>query len=182
MKIKTKKCKQCKEPFVVNPIYPLQWICTPICAIAYQKAGKEKAFTKQCRTEKKAFYEKNKKLSEYRHEARVEFQRWIRKRDFGLPCISCGCLTAKQWDGGHYLKAELFSGLIFTETNCHAQCSVCNDFRSGNELEYRDGLIVRYGLNYVVELEAIKNVSRNYKYTKQELIDIKELYKQKLKE
>ncbi len=122
-----------------------------------------------------------KKLSQYEAEARKEFQSFIRLRDKDLPCISCGCLTAKQWDGGHFLKAELFTGLIFNERNCHKQCSRCNDFFSGNELEYRDGLIKRYGLTYVQEIEVLKPISRQYKFTKEELVKIKLKYKERIK-
>ena len=179
--LKLRRCKFCQERF--QPTQPLQYLCFPPknCAWKYQELLKENKFKKECRDQKKAFYDKHKKLSEYKSEAREVFQKWIRVRDFGLPCISCGCIVAKQWDGGHYLKAELFTGLIFHEKNCHAQCSVCNDHKSGNELEYRDGLIVRYGLDYVASLEAIKNDNRQYKFSKQELIDIKETYKNKLK-
>lgn len=117
-----------------------------------------------------------KTLGEHEKEARKVFQKWIRLRDEKLPCISCGCLTAKQWDGGHFLKAELFSGTIFYENNCHKQCSRCNDLYSGNELEYRDGLIARYGLDYVLEIESRKAASRVYRYTKDELKEIKNKY------
>lgn len=188
-KLTIRRCKYCNEHF--QQIQPLQYLCLPPnpCSWKYQevltankKAKEERDYSKQCRAERKAYYDKHKKLSAYESEARTEFQKWIRLRDFGLPCISCGCLNAKQWDGGHFLKAELFTGLIFNEKNCHKQCSVCNDHKSGNELEYRDGLIARYGLPYVDQLEAIKKDNRQYKFTKQELIDIKETYKNKLKQ
>ena len=155
--------------------------CSYQCAIVAVKITSAKSLKEQWQKEKKVLKEKLKTLGQYELEARQVFQKWIRERDKDLPCISCGCITAKQWDGGHYLKAELFSGLIFNENNCHKQCSTCNDYKSGNELEYRDGLIKRFGIELVNNLEATKNQFRNYKYTKQELIEIKNIYKFKLK-
>lgn len=122
-----------------------------------------------------------KKLSDYEAEARKAFQKFIRLRDSGLPCISCGTVTAELWDGGHYKKAELYSGLIFNENNCHKQCRKCNHYLGGNELNYRSGLITRFGENYVLELEKTALNRRLYKYTKEELIDIKKKYNEKIK-
>lgn len=136
---------------------------------------------RQWNKDKKVILEKLKTLSQIEQEARKEFQKYIRLRDRNLPCISCNISIAKQWDAGHYLKAELFSGLIFNEDNCHKQCSTCNNYKSGNELEYRDGLIRRYGLQYVLDLEALKPFNRSKKYTRQELYDIKKIYVEKLK-
>lgn len=181
-KPKPKKCKWSKCGKMFEPQRPLQNVCNYVCATGH-------AQEKQADKEKRAL-DLNvhlmkiglKKLSEYEAEARKEFQLYIRLRDKNQPCISCGTNTPKQWHGGHYLKAELFSGLIFNEDNCHKQCSRCNDLFSGNELEYRDGLIKRYGLKFVKNLEALKQGSRQYKYTKQELIEIKEKYKKLAKE
>ena len=178
---KPKKCKwsKCGKQFI--PQRTLQMVCNYVCATGYSQE-------KQAEKEKRDFDTKIavmkmglKKLSEYEAEARKEFQSYIRLRDKNLPCISCGCLTAKQWDGGHYLKAELFTGLIFNEHNCHKQCSRCNDLFSGNELEYRDGLIKRYGVSFVNDLESLKQQSRFYKFTKNELIEYKLFYKNKIK-
>lgn len=149
------------------------------------RAFNEEVKLKTKKKERKETAEKKKELltlTQLEQLARKVFQKWIRKRDEKLPCISCPATKAAQWDGGHYLKAELFSGLIFHEMNCHKQCSRCNDLYSGNELEYRDGLIKRYGVDYVNELESIKNQNRNYKYTRDQLIEIRKTYQLKLKE
>jgi hypothetical protein len=44
-------------------------------------------------------------------------------------------------------KAEIYSGVIFNPANCHKQCRKCKPL--GNELMYRQGLIQRYGLEYI---------------------------------
>jgi hypothetical protein len=135
---------------------------------------REKAFKDDLR-------QKLKTLGQFEAEAKKAFQKYIRLRDDGLNCISCNGNDKDLWDGGHFFKAELFSGLIFDERNCHKQCRKCNRFLNGNELQYRFGLINRYGLQYVEQLESISNQSRVYKYTKDELIEIKKKYEAKIK-
>jgi len=97
---------------------------------------REKAFKSDLR-------QKLKTLSEYEEEAKKSFQKWVRLRDAEFNCISCNGNDKDLWDGGHYFKAELFSGLIFNEMNCHKQCRKCNRFLNGNELQYRFGLILK---------------------------------------
>ena len=50
--------------------------------------------------------------------------------------------------GGH--SAEL----RYDEENCHKQCSVCNNYRSGNLAQYRTNLIDKIGLSAVERLEG----------------------------
>ena len=121
--------------------------------------------------------EKLKTLGKFESEAKTEFQRYIRKRDAELPCISCGTEQTDLWDGGHFKKAELYSGVIFDEMNCHKQCRKCNRFLGGNELNFREGLIVRYGETYVLEIEQRAAKLRVYKYTKDQLKEIREKYR-----
>lgn len=178
-KLTTKRCKQCRNVFM--PERPLQYLCGPKCAWEYADKRAKEVSRKEWNIKKRAMQEKLKTLSDYEKLARIIFQKWIRKRDEGLPCISCGKTNVVQWHGGHYLKAELFTGLIFDPDNCHSQCSRCNDLYSGNELEYRDGLIKRYGEQFVLNLESKKEAARFYKFTKDELIAIASKYKSMLK-
>ncbi len=176
---KPPKCGECKKPFI--PIRPLQVVCTPTCAISKSRKDEQKKRDKVYREKKKVLRAKLKKIPELKREARAAFQAWIRKRDENLPCISCGKMTAIQWDGGHYLKAEIYSGMIFDERNCNRQDSYCNDYLAGNVIEYRKGLIARYGIEYVEQLESEADEKRVYKWTKEELIEIKKKYREKLR-
>lgn len=174
------KCKHCKVKFEVK--YFLQKYCleNDKCREAATKFAieqKEKNFKKQCSTERKEYKTKNKTYTQKVNEVKLVFQKWIRLvKDKGRPCISCGSLT-EQTDGGHYLKAEVYSGLIFDERNTSSQCRKCNRFLNGNELNYRDGLIKRYGKEYVEQLESEKDEKRNYKWSDEELENIKQKYK-----
>jgi hypothetical protein len=139
------------------------------------KSDKAKAFKSDLRA-------KLKTIGEYKQEARKSFQKWIRLRDIDKPCISCNSTTADTFDGGHFYKAEIYSGLIFNENNCHKQCRKCNRFMNGNELNFRKGLIKRYGIDYVTNLDNICDINRVKKYTKEELIAKKLQYDIKIKE
>lgn len=176
-KIRPRKCKICDEVFTPNK--PLVPVCSPKCAIVYAKKLKENSAKK----DKKVQIEKLKTLSNLESEAKKSFQKFIRFRDKDLACISCNNSQTTDWAGGHFFNANMYSGLIFDERNCHKQCNThCNKYLSGNLLEYRKGLIKRFGTNFVETLESESDIKRNYKYTRQELIDIKSKYDQKCRE
>lgn len=173
--MKTKKCKYCKQEF--EPFRPLQSVCSPGCAILLAKDKEKKKSKKQWNKKKERLRKELMTLPKLKAKARQIFQSWIRERDKNLPCISCGKTTAEQWDGGHYLKAEIYSGLIFDERNVHKQCSYCNNYLAGNPLEYRRGLISRYGEEFVYLLEEEADKNRVKKYSKEELYSIIDKYK-----
>ncbi len=171
MKIKLKQCKQCGEVF--KPFNTLQVVCSAICALEFNsKKEVDKRF--------KVMKSDSRSLIELRNLARVSFQIYIRQRDVDLPCISCDKTYAK-WDAGHYLKAEIYTKLIFNEDNVHKQCSYCNLQLAGNLIEYRKGLVKRIGINRVEDLEDMADSSRSYKFAKDELINLAKEYKLKIK-
>jgi len=122
-----------------------------------------------------------KTLSQHEADAKKSFQRWIRLRDAELNCISCDTVKAKEWHASHYFDCNRFSGLIFDPRNVAKSCDYCNVYLSGNLIEYRQGLIKRHGVEFVEQLESEADSKRVYKYTKQELIDIKKKYDTKIK-
>ena len=68
----------------------------------------------------------------------------------------------------------------FDEKNCNGQCVGCNIFKSGNVVEYRFGLIDKYGEEVVNQLEAMRNDERQIKdHEYKELI---QYYKDKVKQ
>ena len=181
MKPKKRKCKVCSNYFEqYNSL--ISW-CSPKCGFELSQSKLKEKESRDWKQRKKTLKEKTKTLSQYESEAKKSFQHWIRLRDKDLPCISCNQHNTKDWSGGHYFPAGIYSGMIFNEKNCHKQCnSHCNMFLSGNLLEYRKGLIKRYGEDYVNNLESLSDSKRVYKYTKQELIAIKLKYDIKIKE
>ena len=142
------------------------------------KLNKSKEWQKEKRTLKTAL----KTLTQLEAEAKKSFQKFIRLRDKDKPCISCAIQWTDLWDGGHYKKAEIYSGVIFNEMNCHKQCRKCNRFLNGNELNYRQGLITRYGIDYANEIEQLANGTRQLKFTREQLIAKKLQYDIKCRE
>jgi hypothetical protein len=108
------------------------------------------------------------------------FNRYIRLRDAGLPCICCDqpmgeSVPGGAVDAGHYRSRGSAPHLRFDERNVHAQRKQCNRFESGNVLGYRFGLRQRIGIEALEELEA-DQTARNY--TVDDLKAIKAKYTQ----
>ena len=173
-----KKCKICRCKFLPR-FSTLQPTCeSPKCIIEYTRQQEEKKWQKRKRETK----EKLKSLNQYELEAKKSFQKWVRLRDKNLPCISCGTTETMRWDGGHLFKAEIFSGVIFDERNCSKQCIKCNTILNGNEAEYSIRLKERIGTVEFLKLQIKAMETRNTKYTREELIEIKKKYDNLIKE
>jgi Bacteriophage Lambda NinG protein len=96
-----------------------------------------------------------KTLSQLKAELQAVVNAYVRERDRDLPCISCGATAAKQWHAGHFLTTGAHPGLIrFHPWNINRQCSQCNDYLSGNLLNYRKGIIARFGQERLDWLEG----------------------------
>lgn len=176
-KIKPKRCKVCELGFI--PARPLQQVCSASCAF---KFNSKKEIDKRIKEAKESIAESPKGINELEKIAKRVFQMWCRMRDSKLGCISCGILDCKQFDGGHYFKAEIYSKLIFEEINVNKQCSYCNGpFMNGNLIPYRKGMVSKYGEDIVNELENSADKMRVYQYTRHELKEIISIYKLKIK-
>ena len=179
---KQKKCKACRNEFV--PTRPMQKVCCGDCAISLGNLKKAKRERKAVADDKKATREKldaMKSKGRLVAEAQVAFNRYIRLRDAGLPCICCGQPMGEgvhggAVDAGHYRSPGSAPHLRFSESNVHAQRKQCNRYGSGNVVGYRLGLIERIGLVAVEALEA-DNTPR--KYSADDLRAIKATYQAK---
>lgn len=86
-------------------------------------------------------------------KAQIIFNKFIRERDKDKGCISC---VAEVEQAGHYRSQGSYSSLRFNEVNCNGQCVRCNHFKSGNLIDYRIGLVKKYGEEKVIYLESVK--------------------------
>lgn len=168
-----KKCAVCKEQFLV--VRPLMKVCSPACAIEQAKAARAKKEAKEDRAKKL----KLKTRATWMREAQAVFNRYIRARDEGQPCISCGRHHQGQIHAGHYLGTGARPELRFDERNVNSQCQPCNTHLSGNIVLYRINLIAKIGLAAVEELEG---PHPPMKYSIENLKAIKEEYTRKLKD
>ncbi|EPQ0971593.1 recombination protein NinG [Citrobacter farmeri] len=175
-KLPRRKCahKACRQWF--HPLRDGQVVCSFECASAIGKeqtakareAAKQKAAQRQ-RTEEKAGRQRRKAKREsfktkaqWDKEAQSAFNRYIRIRDEGKECVSCGnpligksnYLTGSAIDASHYRSRGAASHLKFNVFNVHSACTRCNRQLSGNAVEYRIRLIDRIGLERVERLES----------------------------
>ena len=105
-------------------------------------------------------------------KAQIVFNAWIRKRDQDKGCISCGSEVNQD---GHYYSQGHHGSLRFNEVNVNGQCVRCNCFLHGNLINYRQGLVRRYGEQKVLLLET--NTNRVKKWSRVELLAIIQMYK-----
>jgi hypothetical protein len=170
--IKDKTCKICKVKF--TPTRPLQSVCSLHCAYTHAKAVRVKTERKETREAKVRLKSK----SDWLKEAQTVFNQFIRLRDKDLPCISCQRFHTGQYHAGHYLTTGAHPELRFDELNVHKQCSACNNYLSGNIVEYRINLINKIGIDAVNYLEGKHEPKR---YTIEDIKTLKAIYKEKVK-
>jgi hypothetical protein len=119
-------------------------------------------------------------LSDYLKLTQQVFNKWINIRDKGLPCISCDKPITGRVNASHFWNANNHYNVRFNEDNVHSSCITCNQFLSGNLLEYRTRLISKIGEQRFNILEAEARKTR--KFTKEELREIMAIYKKKCKD
>ena len=170
---KAKTCEVCERVFVPDRMGQL--VCRPACAMARVRQAK-----KAERASIKARKEAIKTLADLKREAQTAMNRWIvQVRDADKPCISCGRHHQGQWHAGHYLSRGSAPQHALNPMNVWKQCAPCNTYLHGNLIPYRVRLIELIGLEAV---EAMENDNTPHKWTRDELIAIRDTYRQKLKE
>jgi len=127
------------------------------------------------KTAKKQSTKKLKPIPKLLKEAQQVFNKYIRIRDEGLVCISCGSDKANQ--AGHWISVKQSGALRYHEWNVNLQCAGCNLYLHGNQVMYRIGLVNKIGERAVAELEAMYINQRIKKWGRSELEDIINKYK-----
>ena len=110
------------------------------------------------------------------------FNEYIRLRDKGKPCISCG--EPRQLQAGHFYSVRMYDGLRFNEDNCHGECARCNGFDDMHLLRYAGNLINRIGENSFNDLKYMAHIYKvdGYKWCRSELMEMIAEYKKKVKD
>ena len=169
-------CQSCKTKFKPQRIG--QRVCSPECAVAKVRADGLKAREAAYKSRKKALLENDRSF--HVKQAQTAFNKFIRERDIGKPCISCGRHHAGQYHAGHYRTTAAQPALRFNELNCHKQCAPCNNHKSGNITEYRIELVKRVGESIVEWLEI--DHKQPSKWTIPELKAIRKYYQEAVKQ
>ena len=170
------KCKHCRNPFA--PERKGQKACSIECAQGIVQTERENAFNRKTREMKRELREND--AAYWARRAKKSCHDFIRARDGS--CISCGKHLSGKYDAGHYFNSNDYPALRYDERNIHAQCPRCNSrhWKGGNLLEYRMGLVNRYGEAFVQELERLSR-DASKKWTIPELKEVERYYKDKLK-
>lgn len=144
---KERKCNYCKDKF--TPYNSFQKFCfKEECIKEHNKTEREK----KARKVKKEFKENDK--STLLKLAEKVVNTYIRLRDLNKPCCSCGHFGDRQFHAGHYQNVGGHQQLRFYTLNIHKQCSICNNWKSSNNEQYRPFMINKYGLEFVESLES----------------------------
>ena len=171
-----KKCRTrgCNNTF--EQYNTLQTVCYT-CLI---ERGRKQRERDERRVHRKA-KERVKSRSDWMRETQSAFNAYIRARDARDGCISCDkpATWSGQWHASHYRPAGVCTALRFHEWNVHKSCSICNNHKSGNLIEYRARLIEKVGLDAV---EWLESQNKTHKWDVDDLREIRAMYRKKLKE
>lgn len=187
MKSTNRRCSYCKKKVASQDaiIGGLRAFCSyPHLQAFMQSAQGKKVVQKVQREELRNVRERHKGKPEYLKEAQAAFNKYIRVRDQGKPCISCGVTPESYYgggvDAGHYLARGSQKGTQkrFDTRNCHAQCKRCNRYLAGAVADFRVGLEQRYGKEYV---EALEQSEGQGPYSIDYLKRIKDVFTRKAK-
>ena len=190
-KLRRRRCKICREWFMPEKDFE-KW-----CSQAHKEELAIKLYRKQnearqvkLKKEQQA-KEREKKdklkirklavkpLSYFKQQAQTAFNSYIRQRDAGNSCISCGRNTGAKMNAGHYRTVGANPELRFDEDNCHLQCEHCNSYRSGNIEEYTPNLIEKIGQE---RFDRLMGVHELPKWKREDYERIRDEYRLKLKE
>lgn len=168
------RCKNCREKF--TPVkFNMKYCLKQECLKVFVEESKEKMW-KQTKTRMK---NELKTTSDWMKEAQKVFNQYIRERDKGLNCISCGKPPLKK-NCGHYFSQGGHSNVRFDEENCHLQCEHCNTYLSGNLLNYQIGIEKRIGADKLIALHERAHIVK--KWSADELKELIKKYKKKIQD
>ncbi|HDL7488863.1 TPA: recombination protein NinG [Yersinia enterocolitica] len=185
---KHRNCKVCKTRF--KPATQYEWWCNEEHREEYihqlalkarqntiQKA--EQRRREETQAERRSIKIRKlavKPLSYFAKQAQQAFNEYIRTRDAGDACVSCGRFHGGQYHAGHYLTVGANPELRFNEDNCHRQCAPCNSHLSGNIEKYTPNLIAKIGQ---VRFDILMGPHEMTNYRRDDYIRIRDEYREK---
>lgn len=158
---KPNRCAHCRERMPADKarhklhedcIAP--WLAVQKAKEASKQAKEQKARLKVEKAMDKKRKEALKTWADHHADAQKAVNAKVRARDAGEPCISCGKPWQPDFQAGHYRSRGAAKNLALDERNIHGQCIQCNLHKHGNGIDFRLGLIGRYGVAYVEAIES----------------------------
>lgn len=174
--IPKRKCKVCGTTY--TPFGIASW-CSPDCGtdlalrklakLKEQEAAADRALTRQQKLDLKP-------LHYWAKRAEKQFNRFIRLRDAGDPCISCGTYDSPVWHAGHMYTVRARPDIRFNEDNVHLQCPDCNTYNGGLVGEYKKRVVTKIGQ---AAMDALVYVNPAFKKTREHYQAVEAEYKAK---
>lgn len=123
------------------------------------------------------FHQKQQTVSSLKKVVWTNFSKYIKERD-NWTCFTCDkYIKGAQMHGGHYISRR-YNATLFDERNVHAQCSSCNMFKNGEPHIYTQKLLKIHGYEWLEKLIEDSKIPK--KFTKAELLELKEVYAKKI--
>ena len=149
-----------------------------------KKAKEARAAAKVQKAEDRKKRESFKKIPQLIATAQTAFNAFIRARDKDKGCFVCGKpfpanRAGGSFDAGHVRSRGAAGHLRFNELNCHGECKECNASFGAKPHQIKAGAIQRIGLE---AYEALESDNTPKKWTREELKEITQTYRRKLKE
>lgn len=147
------------------------------------ESGKEYLHKTQLKAKKDVTIEKKRELKEkkeqvakksyYEKQLEHEINAIVRLIDNDKGCISCDHgwhkPATRQWHAGHRVSVGSNPTLRYHLLNIHKQCSVCNNYKSGNERAYDSGLLRIYGQDMLDYIRSLPSIYTSLNLSKEDL-------------
>ena len=100
------------------------------------------------------------KLKQTHNHTKILVHAYVRERDKGKPCVSCGADWKPDFQCGHHYPAGSFETLKYHLDNLHGQCQGCNLYNSGNFENYALRLPNRIGIENYQNLVKLAEIDK----------------------
>jgi len=164
---KQKNCIECGKLF--NQYNSLVRVCSTDCAIKVAKVKVKKEVSKQWKKEKKEIKEKLMTKSDYEKLLQKEINTIVRLIDKDFICISTQKPLNYKFDAGHFYSVGSNPSLRFNLLNIYAQSVYANQYLSGDQINFINGIEENYGSGLKSIVLRLKKDYPILKLTQEEL-------------
>jgi len=158
---KPNRCKHCKQRMpedkarhVLHDDCMQPWIDGQLAKQQKKRQAEQRKKERLERAEVKRRRREQRSWADEHADAQKAVNAVVRLRDAGEPCISCGTPWQPDFQAGHYRSRGAAKNLALDLRNIHGQCVQCNLHKHSNAVDYRLGLVGRYGPEFVEALEC----------------------------
>lgn len=119
--------------------------------------------------EKKVLRDNTKTLSQYKSDLQKEINTLVRELDKGHNCISSGLPLDSKFDAGHLFSRGSNPSLAFNLMNIYGQSVYANQWKSGDQINYIEGLEATFGYEHKEYVLSLKKLYPIFKLTSEEI-------------